>query len=322
MVDRPTDQLGQQRPRRKHEQKALPLRRHKTQFRPEREIAVEEAGAERRREFLSIAGRGDIHPVDLRLTRPHVAALELGIAGDIPRGKYSCFGAIRPRGALARHAHDTSLLGEERDNACRCPDRHAGAAGRALEPRDERARVRQHVVHARLCVRRLRHGAVEPEAVGKKPAERVRHGLGEDTSQGRVVAVIEVAVESRHVAPVLFAAVADAGARLMRRAACGHGSDRPGGRSAQPFVLLEKQDARARRARLDRGGKPRAAAADHDHIECALNRISTACLRIHALHPRGMTAIECVQASHSEQGTHGGRRAKHSQTPGHGLARL
>jgi hypothetical protein len=117
VVERPRDRLGQQGPRRKPEQNALPLRWHKTLFRPEREIAVEEAGAERRREFLCIAGRCDIHPVDLRLARPHVATLEFGIAGDIARGKYGCARAIRPCGALARDAHDTPLLGEEGNNA-------------------------------------------------------------------------------------------------------------------------------------------------------------------------------------------------------------
>jgi hypothetical protein len=141
---------------------------------------------------------------------------------------------------------------------------------------DIRARVRQHVVHARPAVRRLRHRPHEADARIEQPAKRVGDFVAQDPAQLVVVARRETAGESRHVGPVIGGAVGDAAAQLVRRAGRADRADRPGGRAAELPVLLEQQHARAGGARLDGSGEARAAAADDDHVELLVQIIPPA----------------------------------------------
>jgi hypothetical protein len=149
-------------------------------------------------------------------------------------------------------------------------DLDAGAVRGALEMRDERARVRQHIVHARLPVRRLGHRPVEADAVVEQPLEGLGHRVGEHAAQHRIVAIVERAVEARHVAPVVFRVVVNAASALMRCLACGDGADGPRGGAAELRVLLDQQHAAAELARFDGGREPGAAAAHHDDVKALL----------------------------------------------------
>ena len=146
-------------------------------------------------------------------------------------------------------------------------DLHADAAGVPLEVIDVRERVGQHVVHARLPVRRLGHGAEEAHAEAQQPAESVRHLVAQDAAQLVVVAAGEIAREQRHVVEVILRPVLNAGAQLVRRAGGGDRADRPGGRAAELRVLLQQHDLASGRARLDGRGQACTAAADDDDVE-------------------------------------------------------
>ena len=220
-------------------------------------------------ELLPVAGRGHVDAVDLGLLRPHEPRLQLGIAGEIAGRQHHA--AARPEAprAVRRRAVDAANRPRSVTSAvARAPQTNldAGAPRRPGQMRDEGARVGQHVVHARLAVRRLRHRPVEAHAVLEQPAECVRHLVGQQASQIGIVARIEFAVEAGHVAPMVSRIVDDALARLVRRLARGHRADRPGGRAAELRILLDQHDLAPGRARLDRGRQPTAAATDHDDV--------------------------------------------------------
>ena len=85
--------------------KLWPLRRHEAQLGPQRQIAVDDARAERKAELLAVAGRGDIDAVDLGLARPHEAALELGIAGEVAAGQHDAAARAEARACPRASSH-------------------------------------------------------------------------------------------------------------------------------------------------------------------------------------------------------------------------
>jgi hypothetical protein len=94
------------------------------------------------------------------------------------------------------------LLGDQIGDTHAALNDDAGAARRLFQMSDEGTRIGQHIVHARLAVRRLRHRPEETHAVLEQPAERFRHFVGEHAAQCGIVAPVEIAVEPGHVAPM------------------------------------------------------------------------------------------------------------------------
>ena len=141
VFERPCHQVRQQPPWRQAQQNVALLRRHEAQFRPEREIAVDDARAERQRQLLPIAGRGHIDAVDLGLLRPHELRLELRIAGEIAGRQHDAAARAKaPRSVrrLAVDRHHAAMLDDQRGRANAAQDRHAGAPRCLGEICDER----------------------------------------------------------------------------------------------------------------------------------------------------------------------------------------
>jgi len=73
----------------------------------------------------------------------------------------------------------------------------------AFQMRDVGAGIGQHIVHARLLMWGLRHRSVEADTLRKQPPKCFRNFVGQHTPQRRIVARVEIAVKSGHVAPMI-----------------------------------------------------------------------------------------------------------------------
>ena len=192
-----------------------------------------------------------------------------------PAAKTTGAGAVLRLSArcFALQSDDPSTFRDEGQCASAGPDNDTGAPRCAREMCNVGTRIGQHVMHARLLMRRLRHRTVETDTMREQPAKRLRHVVGEHATEYRVVAMIEVAVEARHVVPVIFRTIDDAFSPLVGRTGCRDRADRPGRRTAELRILFDQQDIGACCPRLDCRSEPRAAATDDDDIEGLVGRI-------------------------------------------------
>ena len=136
-------------------------------------------------------------PFDLGGLLRDEAALELGAAGEVAGREHD---AARARGCAPDHRsldadHPAAVLDQ--------PSRGGVAADLDPDPSrvpfqvlDVGARVRQHVVHARHAMRRLRHRAVEAHAEREQPGEGLGHVLAQDAAQRLVVARRQIAART------------------------------------------------------------------------------------------------------------------------------
>ena len=174
--------------------------------------------------------------------RPHEAGFECGRVGEVACGQDNAATRVEHplacRGLRLHAHHDLALTAEvlHMDVGAKV---HARSARATREVVDEGPRIGQHIVHARLAVRRLGHGAHEAHAGVEQPLESFGHLIAEDAPQAGVVARVQVARESGHVFPVVERIVRNAFAALMGGTRSGDRANGPRGGAAELRVLLE-----------------------------------------------------------------------------------
>ena len=167
---------------------------------------------------------------------------------------------------VARHANDPIAVQQE---ACRPradPDIDSDILRLLAELANISFGVGQHIMHARLAMGRLGHGAEKLDPQRLEPTQGFVRVIDEQAAQRRVVAIRQGAREFRHVSEMFVGAVFDALGELLRRLGRREGTDGPGGGAAK-FGIFFQQDHMGIVVRcLDGGGKAGPATADDQNV--------------------------------------------------------
>ena len=209
--------------------------------------------------------RIDFHDVGRREPRLDVAAVAVIAGGE----NDAALAAKLMRAAVGQLRFDpdhAAVLDDE--FLCRGiqPDIDTEFAAMPGQVIRERFRVRHHVVHAVIAVRRLGHRPHEHYAERHQPVEHLGRVVDEDAAQLEVVARRERSRVQREVFEVLIGGILDAGLFLMRRIRRRNRADRPRSGAAGLRIFFEQYHFASQPRDFRRCGEPRAAAADDDDI--------------------------------------------------------
>ena len=248
-----------------------PERRDEAQDRATDDVAVHHRAAMRQADGDALAGGVWVY----RGQSAHFRAAEMFLHRRIGAEIAACqdhappcpYGLGRLAGRSGRYAGDAAGLLDQPVHDNVGADLHAEGAAVAAEMVGKRARVRQHVVHSRLAVRRLGHRTDEFQSGGHQPVHRLADVVDEEAAQGHVVAIGVAAGQHAHILEMRVRRILDAGALLVRGSGGGDGADRPGGAAAELAVLFQEQDLQSQPGGLTGCCQAGTAAADHDNVD-------------------------------------------------------